>query len=74
MTGGVAVVVTVMLIDWEELPAVLVAATVNVETLAVVGVPLMIPVVAPKLRPAGSVPLVTPQVMGVVPVAARVCE
>jgi len=74
MTGGVAVAVTVMLTGLEVLPAVFVAATVNAETLAVVGVPLMMPVEEFKLSPAGSVPLVRPHVMGAVPVAASVCE
>ena len=63
-----------MPIGAEVLPAVLVAVTINVETPAVVGVPLMIPEVAPKLSPAGSVPLVTLHVMGAVPVAVNVCE
>jgi len=58
----------------EVLPAVLVAVTVNVETPAVVGVPLMMPVEEFKLSPAESVPLVTLQVIGVVPVAVKVCE
>ena len=74
MVGGVVAAVTVMLVCSELLPAAFVATRVNVETPAVVGVPLMIPEVAPKLSPAGSVPLVTLHVMGVVPVAVNVCE
>jgi len=74
MDGAVVTAVTVMVIGFEVLPAELVAATVKAETLAAVGVPLMIPVDEPKLSPAGGVPLVTLHVMGAVPVADRVCE
>ena len=38
------------------------------------GVPLMSPVDAFRVSPGGSVPLVTAQVMGVVPEAVSVCE
>ena len=61
-----------MLSDSELEPPALVAAMVNVETPAAVGVPLMTPVADPKESPAGSVPLVTLHVIGAVPVAARV--
>ena len=44
--------------------------------MAVVGVPLMTPVVAFKVRPVGSAPEVNAKVMGValLPVAEIVCE
>jgi hypothetical protein len=58
----------------ELVPTALVAATANVATPIAVGVPLTTPVEAFKIRPAGSEPLVTDQVMGVVPEAAKVCE
>ena len=38
------------------------------------GVPLMAPVDAFKISPAGKVPLATAHVIGVVPEAASVCE
>jgi hypothetical protein len=55
-------------------PHGLVALTVNVKTPVVVGVPLMMPVEDTKLSPAGRVPLVKAQVIGVVPVAVSDCE
>jgi hypothetical protein len=45
-----------------------------VETPAAIGLPLMMPPEEPRLSPAGSVPLVTAHVIGVVPAAIRVCE
>ena len=58
----------------ELLPTVLVALTVSVETPAAVGVPLTMPVEEPRVSPAGSAPPVTAHVIGVVPLAIRVCE
>ena len=74
MEGGVAAAVTVRLNCLELLPDALVALTVNVETPAAVGVPLMVPVEEPRLSPAGSVPPVTAHVIGVVPAATRLRE
>ncbi len=64
---------TVRLNSRELEPPVLVAAIVKVKTPDAVGVPLRTPVEDPKLSPAGSVPLVNAQVIGVVPVAVIVC-
>ena len=72
--GAVAGAFTGRLISAEWLPAVFVAVTMNVETPAVVGVPLIAPVEEPRASPAGSVPLVTFHMIGAVPVAAKVCE
>ena len=59
----------------ELLPTEFDALTVKASAVAtVVGGPEMRPVDAFKLSPAGSVPAVTAQVMGVVPEAERVCE
>jgi hypothetical protein len=44
-----------------------VAVTVKLLVPAVVGVPLIVPVVGPSTRPAGSVPVVTAQLTGFVP-------
>jgi hypothetical protein len=70
MMGGAF---TVILNDLELEPPAFVAVIVGVKTPAAVGVPLMTPVEDPRLSPAGSVPLVTLQIIGAVPVAARVC-
>ena len=52
-----------------------VAVTVNEKVPAVVGVPLIWPLVKLSVRPAGSAPLVTAQLYGVVPpLAASVVE
>jgi len=52
-----------------------VTVTVKSEVPAAVGVPVMIPVESSRLKPAGSVPVVTDHVYGVTPPeAARVCE
>ena len=50
-------------------PAVFVALTVKFDVPIAVGVPVIAPLVAFKLKPAGSVPLLIAQVIGVVPVA-----
>ena len=71
MVGGAF---TVRLNCWELEPPALVALAVKVETPMAVGLPLMMPVEEPKESPAGSVPLVTVQVIGEVPVAVSVCE
>src|SRR5579883_20459 len=58
----------------ELLPRLLVALTLNVETPRVLGVPPIAPVWAFNVRPAGNPPLVTDQVIGVPPEAARRSE
>ena len=65
--------VTVKLNCSELEPPALAAVTVNAKTPAALGVPLMIPVEDPKDSPAGSVPLVTFQIIGAGPTAASVC-
>ena len=66
-------VLTVRLNCAEFDPPALVAVIVGVKMPDAVGVPLIMPV-EPRVSPVGSVPLVIAQVIGVVPVAARVCE
>jgi hypothetical protein len=70
MPGGVF---TVRVSDLELEPPALVALAVKVKTPGAVGVPLTMPVEDAKESPAGSAPVVTPHVIGAVPVAARVC-
>ena len=72
VTEGGAFIVT--LNDLDEVPAVLEARTVNGKTPEAVGLPLSSPVEAPIVIPVGSAPLMTPQVMGAVPLAVRVSE
>ena len=74
MEGGVGAAFTVRLNCLELEPAALVAPTMNVKTPAAVGVPRMVPVEEPRVSPAGSVPLVTAHVIGVVPEATKVRE
>ena len=50
-------------------PAVFVALTVKVNGPSTVGTPVIAPVDAFRLKPVGSEPVVTVQVIGVVPVA-----
>ena len=52
------------------LPAALIALTVKSNVFAAVGVPVIAPVDAFKLKPAGNVPLDIDQIIGAVPVAA----
>jgi hypothetical protein len=65
---------TVRLNGMELLPKALVALTVNVDTPNPVNVPLIPPVDAFNVSPAGSEPLVTAHVIGVLPEAAKVWE
>ena len=60
----------------EVLPKLSLTVTLNEAVAAVVGVPLMTPVDAARLKPAGSAPLLTVQLLygGVPPLAIRVCE
>jgi hypothetical protein len=67
-------VFTVRLNCLDALPKALVAVMVTVATLIAVGVPAMTPVDGFRVRPAGSAPLITVHVMGVLPEAARVVE
>jgi hypothetical protein len=71
--GGVGGTATVRLNCSELEPAALAAVTTKVNTPAVVGVPLRMPVEDPNESPAGSAPPVTLHVIGPVPTAARVC-
>ena len=50
----------------------LAACTVKPNDPAELGVPLMMPLVEFKVRPGGVVPLITVQVIGVVPAAVKV--
>ena len=50
-------------------PATFVALIVKLDVPIAVGIPVIVPVAAFKLKPVGSVPLETDQVIGVVPVA-----
>jgi hypothetical protein len=72
MEGAVVAAFTVRLIDLVLLPAELVAPTMKLASPVPVGVPLIMPEAEARLSPGGSVPLVTVQVIGAVPVAARV--
>ena len=73
MVGAVVAAVMVMVLLWVALGNVpLAACMVKVKVPATVGVPLRTPVVLLSVRPLGSVPVVTVQVMGVVPVAVKV--
>ena len=66
--GGLMTMVTF----WVALGAVPLAAwTVKPNEPAVVGVPLNMPLVALRVRPAGSAPVAMLQVIGVVPVAVK---
>jgi len=68
VTVGIAV--TTILRFTVALPAAFAALTVNSNVLATVGVPVIAPVDALRLRPVGSAPVVIDQVIGVEPVAA----
>lgn len=59
---------------WVALPKELVAVTVKLYAPETVAVPLIAPVEELIARPFGRVPPVTPQVMGVEPVATRAPE
>ena len=53
-------------------PAEFVALTVKLNVPAAVGIPVIAPVASFKLRPFGSVPSETDQVIGITPVALSV--
>ena len=72
--GGVGAGFTVTLICLVPDPATFVAVTANENAPAGEGVPLKVPAEEFSASPGGSVPAVTVQVNGVVPVAASVCE
>ena len=67
VTVGISVMTILRFIV--SFPATLVALTVKLYVSADVGMPVIAPVEAFKLSPAGKLPLVTVQVIGVVPVA-----
>ena len=69
-TVGAAMTMVLFWVAFGNVP--LAACTVKLDELAVVGVPLNTPLVALRVRPAGKVPKATLQVMGVVPLAAKV--
>ena len=61
-----------MLNAFVSFPALLDAITVKFDVPAVIGDPVIAPVVVFKFRPSGRLPLAIAHVIGVVPVAARV--
>jgi hypothetical protein len=61
-----------MLRALESLPVEFVALTVKLEVPTAVGVPETAPVLVFNVKPVGKLPWVIDQVIGVVPVAARV--
>ena len=61
-----------MLSGFVSFPALFVALTVKLNVPAVVGVPVIAPLIPFKLKPAGRLPLAILHVIGVVPVAVRV--
>jgi hypothetical protein len=67
-------VFTVKLRAAELCPTALVAVTVKLETLCAVAVPLMTPVEAFRLSPAGREPPVTAHVIGALPEALSAVE
>ena len=69
ITGAVAALTMTILRALVTFPATFVALTVKLKVAAVVGVPVIAPVVAFKLKPVGRLPLAIAQVIGVVPVA-----
>ena len=68
----VGITVTTILMLLVVFPAEFVALTVKLNVPITNGVPVIVPVVAFKLKPAGSVPLDIAQVIGAVPVALSV--
>jgi hypothetical protein len=73
--NDVVVITTAMIVMdncFESFPASLVAFTVKVDVPSSVGVPVMAPVVSPRLKPAGNSSLSMLHVMGVPPVALSV--
>jgi hypothetical protein len=69
-TGAAVIAMLKSFVASGETP--LAAVTVNAAVSTVVGVPAISPVAAFNVRPAGSVPVVTDQVMGLLPVAVNV--
>lgn len=72
LTAGVGAAVTVMLNAWLATPPTLVALTVPLNVPATDGMPLNTPLVLLIVRPVGSMPVAMLQVIGVLPVAAKV--
>ena len=72
MTGATVAALMTMVLLWVAFGNVpLAACTVKLNDPAAVGIPLRTPVVALSVRPVGSVPEDTLQVMGVVPLAVK---
>ena len=69
IVGGAAMTILRAFVPF---PAELVALTEKLNVPIAVGVPVIAPLDAFKLKPAGRIPLVIDQVIGVVPVAASV--
>ena len=68
--AGAALVMVLFWVAFGNVP--LAACAVKLNEPAIVGVPLITPVVLLSVRPVGSVPLAMLQVIGVVPLAVRV--
>ena len=72
IVGATCAGLMTMLSAFVLFPKLLVALTVKFDVPAVVGVPVIAPVVPFKFKPAGRLPTVIAHVIGVVPVAVRV--
>ena len=72
IVGGTPILLITMLKALVALPAIFSAITVKLNVPAVVGVPEITPAAPFKPNPEGRLPLAKVQVIGVVPVAARV--
>ena len=70
--GSAVLLLMTMLNALVAFPALLVALTEKLDVPAVTGVPDIIPVFTLRLKPVGRLPLAIAQVIGAVPVAARV--
>jgi len=69
IVGGIPELLMTMLSSLVSFPATLVALTVKLNVPAVVGVPVIAPLVAFKLNPVGRLPLTISHVIGAVPLA-----
>jgi hypothetical protein len=72
IVGTAALAFMTMLSALVALPTLFVALTVKLNVPAVVGVPVIAPVLEFKLKPAGRLPTVIDHVIGAVPVAVSV--
>ena len=69
--GGTVTIILSLLV---ALPAEFAALTVKLNVPDAVGMPVIVPSDALRLKPGGSVPLTIDHVIGVVPVAFNVCK